>query len=118
MNTQETKEQKKKTCKGMRKGREEEKVPTHQSELTALTLSAASRKSPSEEAVDLAKFASCVAVIGSPMVGSAALELATSFDVGYKNAYKLHLLRSLKKKKNLHNFVQIRSIDRLSHKHL
>lgn len=59
---------------------------------TALTLSAASRKSPSEEAVDLAKFASCVAVIGSPMVGSAALELATSFDVGYKNVSKLHPL--------------------------
>ena len=48
------------------------------------TLSAASLKSPSEDAVDLAKFASCVAVIGSPMVGRAALEFATSLDVGCK----------------------------------
>ena len=53
--------------------------------MTSRTLAAASRKSPSEDAVDLAKFASCVAVIGSPMVGRAALELATSFDVGYKS---------------------------------
>ena len=49
-----------------------------------LTLSAASRSSPSEVAVDLAKFANCVAVIGSPMVGRAALALATSLFVGYK----------------------------------
>lgn len=54
---------------------------------SALTLPAAFRRSPSEDAVDLAKFASCVAVIGSPMVGRAALELATSFAVGYKHNY-------------------------------
>ena len=53
--------------------------------LIVLTLSAASLSSPNEEAVDLAKFASCVAVMGSPIVGRAALELATSLDVGYKN---------------------------------
>ena len=47
-----------------------------------ITLSAASRSSPREVAVDLAKFASCVAVIGSPIVGRAALELATSLVVG------------------------------------
>ena len=49
---------------------------------TVLTLSAACRSSPSEVAVDLAKFASCVAVIGSPIVGRAALELATNLVVG------------------------------------
>lgn len=54
------------------------------SEIISHTLSAASLKSPSEDAVDLAKFASCVAVIGSPMVGRAALEFATSLDVGCK----------------------------------
>ena len=53
--------------------------------LIVLTLSAASLSSPNAEAVDLAKFASCVAVMGSPIVGRAALELATSLDVGYKN---------------------------------
>ena len=47
-----------------------------------LTLSAESRSSPNDVAVDLAKFASWVAVIGSPMVGRAALELATSLAVG------------------------------------
>lgn len=33
------------------------------------------------------------------MVGSAALELATSFDVGYKNACVLHLLDTLQNRK-------------------
>lgn len=49
----------------------------------------------------MAKFASCVAVIGSPMVGSAALELATSFDVGYKNKCILHLLDTSWKRKKI-----------------
>lgn len=47
-----------------------------------LTFSAASLNSANEVAVDLAKFASCVAVIGSPIVGRAAFELATSLDAG------------------------------------
>ena len=49
-----------------------------------LTLSAASLNSANEVAVDFAKFASCVAVMGSPIVGRAALEFATSLDVGWQ----------------------------------
>jgi len=41
------------------------------------------------------------------MVGSAALELATSFDVGYKNKCILHH----GKEKKLCKFVIIKSID-------
>lgn len=50
------------------------------------------------------------------MVGSAALELATSFDVGYKNACILHLLDTSWNRKNLGHFLIVERKERQCHK--